>query len=239
MAQRKVLRIPDKKTFVSAAASMIVDQAAQCIQARGSFFLVLSGGGTPRPVYEALAEPEYAECMDWGRTRVFFGDERAVPPDHVHSNYRMASEALLSKVPLLERNVFRIKGEMGAEAAAAHYHEAIKTSGVPMENGIPTFDLVVLGMGPDGHTASLFPDHASGNQHQGWTHAVPEPGLDPQVPRTTLTLPVLNKARKAIFLVAQQGKESALERVLLENDTKMPAARVEAGEVIWLIDASR
>ncbi len=179
--------------------------------------VALAGGSTPRRLYERLA----ACTFPWSETEVFFGDERCVPPDHPDSNFRMASEALLSKVPA---KVHRMRGE--ACDAAAYEEELRQVFGA----GVPQIDLVLLGLGEDGHTASLFPDDPALEEQDRWVVRVERPDH----PRLTLTLPVLSAARVALFLVAGEAKREPLRR-LLERE-QIPAARVEAGEVVIVAD---
>jgi 6-phosphogluconolactonase len=178
--------------------------------------IALSGGSTPRPVYERLAETPYP----WSEVDVFFGDERCVPADHPDSNFRMANEALLSKVDV------RVHPMVGCDPDACR-QELTKVFGPSM----PRFDLLFLGLGDDGHTASLFPgDHAL-----EITNRLVARVDRPDHPRMTLTLPVLNAARVALFLVAGASKREAL-RKLLDGDESIPAARVHAERVIVLAD---
>ena len=144
--------LPDLPSLVREAAERIATAAGQAIANHGSFTLALAGGSTPKPVYELLAQEPYRSQIDWEKVEVFFGDERCVPPDSPQSNYRMANEALLSKVPIPAGNVHRMRGEIDANQAATEYGQLLKD-----RFGDGGLDLVLLGMGPDGHTASLFP----------------------------------------------------------------------------------
>ncbi|HTD25595.1 MAG TPA: 6-phosphogluconolactonase, partial [Candidatus Elarobacter sp.] len=151
--------VPDPDALADAAARLTVDVAAHAIAARGRFMWALAGGETPRTTYERLALPPFRERVDWRHTWVFFGDERAVPPDDAGSNYRMAHEALLSRVPIPAAQVLRIRGEAeDLEVAAADYARALGEAFGTRRGALPRFDLVLLGLGVDGHTASLFPD---------------------------------------------------------------------------------
>src|SRR5439155_686742 len=150
--------VPDPDALADAAARLIADAAADAIEARGRFMWALAGGETPRATYARLALSPFRERVDWRRVWVFFGDERAVPPDHPDSNYRMAHETLLGKVPIPAAQVLRIRGEAeDLEVAAAEYAGALVTAFGTRRGELPRFDLVLLGMGVDGHTASLFP----------------------------------------------------------------------------------
>ncbi len=179
--------------------------------------VALAGGATPRRLYERLATCEFP----WSETEVFFGDERCVPPDHPDSNYRLASESLLSKVPA---RVHRMRGE---SCDAGAYEEEL--SGV-FGPGLPQFELVLLGLGEDGHTASLFPGDPALEENERRVVRVQRPDH----PRLTLTLPVLSAAKVALFLVAGASKREALRRLL--RGEEIPAARVRAKQVVIVAD---
>ena len=160
---------PDHQNFVDGAATFIAELAAESIATRGRFTIALSGGGTPRPVYARLAAADHAAHIDWGKVYVFFSDERCVPPDDAASNYRMAREALLDHVPLPPENIHRMRGEDDPAQAALAYEQALQALfGV---SPIPAFDLICLGMGDDGHTASLFPGTAAFREQGRWVVA--------------------------------------------------------------------
>ncbi len=150
---------PDNQSFIDGAADFIAGLAAQAITKRGRFTIALSGGGTPRPIYARLASAGYRERVDWSRVHIFFGDERCVPPDDARSNYRMAREALLDHVTLPPENVHRVQGEIDPAQAALIYEQDLQT--LFRSTAFPVFDLICLGMGDNGHTASLFPGTAA------------------------------------------------------------------------------
>jgi 6-phosphogluconolactonase len=192
-----------------------------------------AGGSTPKATYEILAR-DYADELDWSKVHVFFGDERTVPPDHEDSNYRMAHEALLSYVPV--GSVHRMRGELQpAEAAAAYEEELREFFGASDEP--PSLDLILLGIGEDGHTASLFPETSALEIHDRWV--VANPVLKLETTRLTLTVPVINSARAVNFLVAGEGKAEALKQIL-EGDAdalQYPAKLVRpAGGPVWIVD---
>jgi 6-phosphogluconolactonase len=182
--------------------------------------IALSGGSTPKPVYERLAETPYP----WGEVDVFFGDERCVPADHPDSNFHMANDALLSKVPA------RVHPMVGCDPEA-YTRELHSVFG----QDLPRFDLLFMGIGDDGHTASLFPGKPALGVTDRWVVGVPEPGMPPEHPRMTLTFPVLNAARLALFLVEGAKKREALRKLAL-GDESIPAARVKSDRVIVLAD---
>jgi 6-phosphogluconolactonase len=234
---------PDSESLVSGAAAFIVESGRQALAARGRFTLALSGGNTPKPVYERLARPGYRDRLDWGRVQIFFGDERCVPPDDPQSNYFMARTALLDKVPLPTENIHRLRGEAEPERAAAAYAEDLaRTLGGEAGAGKPPpegFDLILLGVGDDGHTASLFPGSAAVTEKKRWVmaHYVEIVGLW----RLTLTPVVINAARQAAFLVSGAGKAEVVHRVLAGpyQPEVLPAQviRPHGGELRWLMDA--
>ncbi len=229
--------VPDPDALADAAARLTVDVAAHAIAARGRFMWALAGGETPRATYARLALPPFRERVDWRRTWVFFGDERAVPPDHAASNYQMAHETLLSKVPIPAAQVLRIRGEAeDLEVAAAEYARALSEAFGTRRGTLPRFDLVLLGLGVDGHTASLFPDSPVVREVFRAVAAVHVTAASiPQ--RLTLTLPVFNAAARVVFLVAGAEKAKVVKAVLGEHAT-LPAAMVRPadGELVWLLD---
>jgi 6-phosphogluconolactonase len=195
---------------------------------------VLAGGSTPETMYGILAR-DCIDRIDWSSVYVFFGDERSVPPHHEDSNLKMASEVLLDHVPVA--NVHRIRGELPPEEAAEAYEEELRT--FFQTEDVPRFDLILLGLGADGHTASLFPWTAALEVHDRWVVANPVPRLG--TTRITLTLPVINAARAVIFLVAGEDKAEAL-REILEGDADphaYPAKLIQPpGEPEWMLDQS-
>ncbi len=195
------------EALAEAAASEFAARAAEAIQERGRFTVVLAGGSTPKATYEILAR-DYAGRIDWGKVHVFFGDERTVPPDDEDSNYRMASEALLDHVPV--GSVHRMQGELPPDEAAEAYEEELRDFFGPDE--LPEFDLILLGIGGDGHTASLFPETSALEVHDRWV--VANPVLKLETTRITLTVPAINAAHAVYFLVAGEGKAEALAQIL-------------------------
>ena len=229
--------LDDPEAMADAAAHLVVDAAAEAITVRGRFTLALAGGRTPATTYAKLAAPPYRDQVDWAHVWAFFGDERAVPPDHPESNYRMAHEALLSRVPIPRTQVWRIRGEAeDAEAAAAEYAKALAEAFGTRRGELPRLDLVLLGLGVDGHTASLFPGSPVLREVFRTVAAVhASAAAIPQ--RLTLTLPVLNAAARVVFLVAGAEKAKVLRTLLVER-ALLPAALVspEHGQLVWLVD---
>jgi 6-phosphogluconolactonase len=229
---------PDHQSFIDGAAAFIAGLAVESIAARGRFTIALSGGSTPRPIYARLAAADYAARIDWGKVHVFFSDERCVPPDDAASNYRMAREALLDHVPLPPENIHRIRGEDDPAQAALAYEQDLQSlfSAAP----VPAFDLICLGMGDDGHTASLFPGTAVLHEHERWVVAQYVEAV--QTWRLTFTAPLINAARHVVFLVEGAQKSETLWRVL-EGDYQpdvLPAQLIQpiSGQAHWLVDAA-
>jgi 6-phosphogluconolactonase len=229
--------VPDPDTLADAAARLIADVAADAIGTRGRFMWALAGGETPRATYAKLALPPFRDRVGWRRTWVFFGDERAVPPDHAESNYRMAYETFLSKVEIPAAQVLRIHGEVAdPEVAAAEYARALGRAFGTRRGELPRFDLVLLGMGVDGHTASLFPGSPAVREVFRTVAAVHVTAASiPQ--RFTLTLPVLNAAARVVFLVTG-GEKAKVVKAVLGDRAILPAAMVrpDDGELVWLLD---
>ncbi|HUI43055.1 MAG TPA: 6-phosphogluconolactonase [Terriglobia bacterium] len=195
------------------AAERFLQAAQESVAARQFFSAALSGGSTPRSLFQLLAEHEFSWRIPWAATHLFQVDERTVPPDHPESNYKMIREALLEHTPLPAGHFHRMKAEPpNLGEAAAEYAREIAASLRPPPAGWPRFDLVLLGMGPDGHTASLFPGTAALDERSAWVTPNHVPQLNTW--RLTLTYPVLNAAREVIFFVAGEDKAGTLRRVL-------------------------
>jgi 6-phosphogluconolactonase len=228
----------DPPALADAAARDIVDVALDAVAARGRFTIALAGGGTPRATYERLAEAPLRERMPWDCTWIFFGDERGVAPDHPDSNFGMAHRALLSKVPIPAAQVARIRGEADdPEAAAAEYARRLADVFESKRGELPRFDLVLLGMGVDGHTASLFPGSPVLKEVFRPVAAVHAAAAAiPQ--RFTFTFPLLNAAARVMFLVAGPEKAKVVKAVLGDPGSGLPAALVRPadGRLTWRLD---
>jgi len=232
--------LPDPATLAEAAAEHVAAQAATATAARGRFTIALSGGSTPKALYARLADPAWRDAIDWSAWHVFWGDERLVPPDDPNSNVGLAERALLARVPIPAAQVYRVPVDAGGRVAVARAYEAVLRRVFDLAPGAwPRFDLVLLGLGGDGHTASLFPGHPALDEHTRLVVGTPPGTLPPTLDRVTLTLPVLNTARAVTFLAAGADKAAVLRRVLA-GAPDLPAARVRPvdGEVRWLIDAA-
>ena len=235
----------DKRALMEAGAAAFVAAARAAIGAHGRFVTALSGGSTPRALFEILATERFASSVDWGRVQVCWGDERAVPPDAEASNYRMARDAVLDHVPIPASQVHRIRSEEPPMIAAAAYEQTLRTlfatpAGPPRPVAGARFDLVLLGLGDNGHTASLFPGLHAVREAERWVVAesVAEVGMW----RITLTPVVLNAAAEVLFLVSGADKAAMLHRVLdgpVQPDV-LPAQIVAPhhGHLRWLVDAA-
>jgi 6-phosphogluconolactonase len=222
-----------------ALAERFVSISESAIAARGRFVVCLAGGNTPRHAYELLTTQEYASLIDWNNAYVFWGDERSVPPESSESNARMVRETLLNHVPVPVNHIHRIHGELSPVQAAEQYDRALREffrnrMGVDK----PRFDLVLLGVGADGHTASLFPGTSALREENRWVVANHVPSQNAW--RITLTTPAFNAAANVIFLVAGAEKAETVKRVLESpgNPFELPAQIIQPqdGSLIWLLD---
>lgn len=233
-----VLVCSDAAEVARAAARRFVDWAWQAIAREGKFQVALSGGSTPREMYRLLATQEFRTQIDWPRVHFFWGDERAVPPDDADSNYGLARRELLLRVPIPSENVHRMEAEVVPIGRAAHSYEAVLRQSLELDDrGFPVFHLVLLGLGDDGHTASLFPGARLLRETSRW---VSTPTMDKLgTRRMTLTLPVIEAARRILFLVTGSPKAAILRVVLCGRaDRGLPAqlARPRHGDRIFLVD---
>jgi 6-phosphogluconolactonase len=235
------------ETLTQAAATEFVRQAERAIQARGRFTIALSGGSTPKSLYALLATQSWRDRIPWNKVHFFWGDERHVPPSDPSSNFRMTQERLLSQVPIPQQNVHRIKAEnLDAKAAAAEYEQNLKQFFQLGKNQFPRFDLVLLGMGSNGHTASLFPGTDAVREQTrlvvaSWIEELnSDASGNPFGERITLTPPVLNNAACVIFFVAGSEKATMLKTVLegQYQPDRLPAqiVRPTQGKVVWMVD---
>jgi 6-phosphogluconolactonase len=240
MSAPKIRILTDAEAVSRAAAEEFVRLANAASAARGQFTVALSGGSTPKRLYQLLAESPFREQVAWDKVEFFWGDERSVPPDHNDSNYHTAFEAMLRKLPVPAAHIHRMEAERTDRDAAARDYEAalgrvFKTSA---SGEMPVFDLILLGMGPDGHTASLFPHTTALKERSRWivVNYVPKFATD----RMTFTVPVLNRAREVLFLIAGADKAEPLHEVLEgpPNSDEYPSQFVKPspGEVVFFVD---
>jgi 6-phosphogluconolactonase len=241
MARPPEIRIAhDSHTWAAAAAEVVHTIGQEAVRANGRFLLALSGGATPETLYRALTSPAFAGCLDWSRTTFFFSDERGVPPDDPRSNYALANRALFTPLNITPSQVYRMAGESPDPQAAAHeYEQQLRRATNTPPSSCPTLDLVLLGLGEDGHTASLFPGSSALRDDRSLI-AVSQSPKDPPI-RLTMTLGVINRASVVLFLVTGTGKAEVIRAVLdpkTEAERQLPASLVapEKGRLIWFLD---
>jgi len=244
-----VRKFRDIKELSTAAVGHIIDIARKAVRNKGFCTIVMAGGSTPRLAYELLSSPAYAKNMPWRNSHLFWGDERWVTSTHPDSNFAMAHKALLAKVSIQPKNIHQIPTDAtNPEDGAARYEKHLRgffhtkpsaeMKSLAKDLSVPCFDLVLLGMGTDGHTASLFPGSSILAEKKKWVAAVPAGVGSPPVARITLTLPVLNGAKNIFFLVTGRVKLAILDTILTrpaEAQKLYPAARIKpAGNLVWL-----
>ena len=228
-----------------AAARFVMECARRAIAERGRFVVALAGGSTPRRLCQLLADRPGREAIEWDRWHFFLGDERVLPPTDPDCNFVMAAETLLGRVPVAPEQIHRPPTELGdAAAVAAAYERELRDFFGLAPGEVPRFDLILLGLGSDGHTASLFPGKPALDETERLVVDTPPGVLPPQVDRVTFTFPVINAARAVAFLVAGADKAAALraarEGTALDEVVQVPAARVRPtdGELRWFVDAA-
>lgn len=234
-----VLIAADHDELCRRAAKEFVRIAHDSIQTKGKFTVVLSGGSTPAGLYKLLANDDYREQVLWSNVYFFWGDERCVPPDHKDSNYNMARQMLLDRVPIPKENIFRMPAEQADyDQASAEYEQMIRTFFHTKQEELPRFDLILLGMGDDGHTASLFPKTSAlfENKRLVTENYIEKLGLY----RLTLTVPLINQAKNIIFLISGESKAPALKEVL-EGEyqpQKLPSQLINPmnGRLLFIVD---
>lgn len=240
---RSVALFPDAEAVAAAAAALFVNEAAEAVRVRGRFGVALSGGSTPTALFRELASERWASRVDWTTVHVFWSDERCVPPDHADSNFGVAHRELLRHVPLPGSQIHRIRGEDAPALAAAAYDRTLRSFTTGTDGTPGGLDLILLGLGTDGHTASLFPGtEAVTNAHT----AEPEPWVvENYVPdlgawRVTFTLAAINRAATVAFLVTGAAKADVLRRVLSGGGEGGPeparGVKPASGRLLWLVD---
>ena len=218
------------------ATSLFHQTAKESIDRRGRFVVAISGGTTPRRMYRMLAEEPCGSAIPWNKTYIFWADERCVPENDPASNYGAAKNDFLNRVPVPEAQVYPMPGELPPKQGALKYQKAL-IDFFHLEDGqVPIFDLILLGMGTDGHTASLFPGHRTVDETKRMVVAVK--GGHPNVNRLTLTLPVLNRAKQIIFLISGKEKAATLKTVFENLKAQLPVQKIYTleGELTWLLD---
>jgi 6-phosphogluconolactonase len=220
------------KNFVADAANFIVDLAHKALAERNEFRIALSGGNTPRPVYSEVAR--IGRDLPWDRALITFGDERCVPPDDAESNFRMARETLFFPAAIPEKSILRLRGEIEPQIAAQEYQDDFDLLATQRGEQIYRHDLILLGLGEDGHTASLFPETAALNEQTRRVVANFVPKLNTW--RLTFTFPLINHARHVCFLVNATKNADLIDRVI-KRDPRFPASRVNpaSGKLTWIL----
>lgn len=230
---------PDPEALCLEAAKDLKRLAQQNIDAKGEFTVALAGGSTPKQFYQTLAKAPYATTMPWGKMRLFFGDERAVPADHPDNNFGMANRHLFKKISIDPTRIHRIQSELEPQQAAQAYHTIVKGFLPLDEAGWPVFDLVLLGLGPDGHVASLFPDTDILEVEDRCAAAVWVE--DKKTWRVSLTLPVINSAQHVWLMVTGEGKSDIVDRVFKYPSVSqpLPVERLRPKQDLsWYLDQS-
>jgi 6-phosphogluconolactonase len=232
----RIIVLEDAEEVARRAADLFIETTRAAIADHGRFSVALAGGSTPRRCYELLATDEYRDRPDWSQAHIFFGDERTVPPTDAESNYRMAWEAMLSRLPIPQPNVHRMRGEDDPSSAAQLYEQEM--SSFFGDAQWPRFDLVLLGMGDDGHTASLFPHTLALREQRAWVVANRVEKL--KTFRLTLTAPAINHARSVVFLVTGAAKAERLREVIRgpRDPERLPSQLIHPveGTLTWLLD---
>jgi len=241
MARSPEIRIAhDSQAWAAAAAELVHALGREAVRVNGRFLIALSGGSTPEALYRALTSPAFADRFDWSRTIFFFSDERGVPPDDPRSNYALADKTLFTPLNIPSSQIYRMTGESrDPQAAASEYEQQLRRVSNTLPSNYPTLDLVLLGLGEDGHTASLFPGSPALRDNQSLI-AVTQSPKDPPT-RLTMTLGVINQASVVLFLVTGAGKAGVVRAILdpkTEAERQLPASLVapEEGRLIWLLD---
>ena len=230
----------DSQAVAEAAAAFVLEVGQEAIRTKGRFFIALSGGTTPETLYRALTSPAFADRFDWSRTTFFFSDERCVPPNDPRSNYALANKTLFTPLKITPSQVCRMAGESHDPQAAAHeYEQQLHLATKTPRSVQPSLDLILLGLGEDGHTASLFPGAPVLRDRQHLIAATQSPKDPPN--RLTMTLAAINRASVILFLVAGIGKTGVVRAILdpkTEVERQLPASLVEPeeGRIVWFLD---
>ncbi|MBN1137267.1 MAG: 6-phosphogluconolactonase [Anaerolineae bacterium] len=237
MIDDELVIVPDAEALAREAARRLANLACEAAESRGRFGVALSGGSTHGALYRLLAEEPYLSQIPWAQVHLFWADERCVPPNDPGSNYRLARENLIAHVPIPPENVHRVRGELAPKAAARAYDRELKRF---FREPRPRFGLVLLGLGSDGHTASLFPNSEAIEETERLAVATTALYDNRPTERVTLTLPALNAAQRVLFLVSGLEKAEIMQAVLTDVEGHLPARRVRpvAGQITWLVDAA-
>jgi len=232
--QAKTRIYSDRQSLNLAAAEHWVELYKKSVTQHGAFNIALAGGSTPRGLYKQLSLPHNSQQIEWSLVNIYFGDERSVPHEHPDSNFRMAKETFLDHVPIPESNIHRIDTECGDMTEAASRYERVLIENLPQSvDGVPQFDLILLGVGPDGHTASLFPDTDILQQQNLYVAAVYV--KQKSTWRVSITFPVINNAHHVLFLVAGADKYPVMQQ-FLEDSHKAPLFPVQMLEFVGEVE---
>jgi 6-phosphogluconolactonase len=236
-SKAEVVVLPDAEELAHQAARRFAELAREAVASRGRFSVSLSGGSSPGQLYKLLTREPYRTQIPWRQVHLFWGDERCVPPDDPGSNYHLAEGALIAQVPVPAENVHRMRGELAPEAAARAYDRELQDFFCGPR---PRFDLVLLGLGEDGHTASLFPGSPLLEEAERLVAPATAVFQDRPAQRITLTLPAINAARQVLFLVSGGAKAQVVQAVLEGPAGPLPAQWIQptAGGLTWLLDAA-
>ncbi|MCX8093201.1 MAG: 6-phosphogluconolactonase [Candidatus Goldbacteria bacterium] len=236
----------DLETLSISAANFIAEIAEKTINTQGFFTIALSGGNSPRLIYSMLAEKELKSKIDWNKVLIFWGDDRYLPHTNPESNYKMAYDTLISKIDIPQENIFRIPTEVSPPEEAALLYENImkkafiKLGAIDINKKLPIFDLIILGVGRDGHTASLFPGHKAVNEKERWVTHVKAHARITLHDRITITLPVINNAKNVMFIISGEGKGKIIRDIVEEKRSGKvyPASMIKPqdGQSVWFID---
>jgi len=230
----------DSETEAEAAATFVLEVGKEAVRTNGRFFIALSGGTTPETLYRSLTSPSFVDRFDWSRTTFFFSDERCVPPDDPRSNYALADKTLFTPLRIAPSQIYRMAGECrDPQVAAPEYEQQLRLATKTSPSAQPSLDLILLGLGEDGHTASLFPGAPVLRDHQRVIAMTQSPKGPPT--RLTMTLGVINRASVILFLVAGASKAGVVRSILdpkTEAERQLPASLVEPeeGRLIWFLD---
>ena len=234
---RPEIIIEENPNLLAVRGARLFDETARkCVEKEGRFFVALSGGSTPRAMHRMLGEEPCRSLIPWQGVHLFWVDERCVSWDDPASSYRAARRDFLDRIPLPEKQVYPMPADMVPEDGALDYQRDLRQAFQSVEGQIPIFDLIFLGLGMDGHTASLFPGQAALDERERLVVAVK--GGDPDVPRLTMTYPLLNRARVLVFMVSGRGKAKMVKTVLESPDGPLPSQGIRPihGRLIWLLD---
>ena len=232
----KIVSVDSPASLAGKAVDIFVNQAKDAITSSGVFHVAIPGGSTPKAMFELIGQTEESKFLPWNKIQLFWVDERCVPVDDPASNYGAACKDFIDRVPIIKTNIHPMPVNMASHQSAMHYQKEITDFFETDSNGIPAFDLILLGIGTDGHTASLFPG-TSALKEQKQLISVVKGGM-PNVNRLTMTYPILNQAREVVFLASGKGKAGIIQAILEKKQRDLPALGIQprSGKLTWLLD---